>query len=92
MDINPSTVFKKNIEYRVRMFDGVNLLSGDNHYHELNEFGEEIWNLIDGESSVADIVTELTKEFTVEREVMEQDICEFLQELFDLGTILKVNQ
>jgi len=58
----------------------------------LNETGSRIWELIDGERTVGEIVTVMLSVFDVERGDIEKDIVTFLQELHDKGLITLGNQ
>ena len=49
--------------------------------HQLNLLGGMIWNLCDGKHSEAQIVDVLLKEFDVERELLAEDVNEFIQDL-----------
>ena len=49
--------------------------------HQLNLLGGLIWSLCDGTRSEEQVVTELLREFDVEREVLAEDVAEFTQDL-----------
>lgn len=49
--------------------------------HQLNLLGGMIWNLCDGSRSEEQIVDALLEEFDVERELLAEDVTEFIQDL-----------
>ena len=50
----------------------LNLDSG--HYYSLNESGRRIWELLDGENTIPDIISVICKEFDVAQEDAAKDI------------------
>lgn len=54
----------------------------------INEVGGRILELVDGRS-VADIVDQLLREFTIERGMLERDVAEFLGELERKGIVAR---
>jgi len=46
--------------------------------HNFNDVGTRIWELIDGEHTVADIVQVLTAEYEVDKGTAQADVLEFL--------------
>jgi len=53
----------------------------------LNEVGTFIWSLTDGIHSIAEVVSEITKEYQVDREQAQKDAIEFLSDLQSKGII-----
>jgi hypothetical protein len=53
----------------------------------LNETGARIWNLLDGQRSLADIVEILVQEYLVESDTVQADIVEIVDQLRDLGML-----
>lgn len=66
-----------------RVFDGeaVLILADRSEINVLNRVGALIFELADGQHSVADMITVITEQFTVDREEAEQDTIRFLEEL-----------
>jgi hypothetical protein len=50
-------------------------------YFLLNDVGSAVWDLCNGEQSVAEIADELTERFEVDREVALADAIELLEQL-----------
>lgn len=53
--------------------------------HQLNLIGGLIWQLCDGERSLDQVVEALAAEFDVERQELEQDVEEFVEDLVSKG-------
>jgi GeoRSP system PqqD family protein len=54
--------------------------------HRLNAVGTRVWEICD-EQRVSEIVAAIVTEFEVEAEVAERDVCEFLENLRELGAV-----
>jgi hypothetical protein len=52
-----------------------------------NEVGARIWELADGERSIADLVDIICEEYMVAREEAERDTLEFVQRLVDANLL-----
>jgi hypothetical protein len=68
-----------------RVMDGeaVVFMPGKGQVRILNKLGTAVWELVDGERTVSEIVEEICKKYDVEREVAERDALEFLKTLQD---------
>jgi hypothetical protein len=49
--------------------------------YTLNETGAFIWDLIDGEKTVKEIITILTKEYNVNKEAATADVLDFINNM-----------
>ena len=56
----------------------------------LNPVGSRIWELIDGERSVEQIVGVIVKEFDVEPARADEDVRSFVQEVLEKGLVTRV--
>ena len=56
----------------------LNLSSGN--YLKLNNTGRKVWNLLEKELSYSDLLSEVCKDFTVEKHKVDNDLKEFLYE------------
>jgi len=56
----------------------------------LSPVSSYIWELLNGENSVKDIVDKLTQEFEVEYEKAERDVSEFIKELLKIKAIREI--
>ena len=55
--------------------------AGTSELHSLNAVGARIWDLVDGQRSVSDIVTVIRDEYDVGPDAAEEDVLEFLAAL-----------
>jgi hypothetical protein len=53
----------------------------------LNETGARIWNLLDGQRSLADIRGVLVQEYSIDFDTVEADVVEIVEQLRDLGML-----
>jgi transcriptional regulator of acetoin/glycerol metabolism len=53
----------------------------DGNYYSLNEVGSRIWELCDGDHSVAQLVEALKAEYDAPAESLTKDVLELLEEL-----------
>ena len=54
----------------------------------LNETGSGIWQLLDGENTVEDIINTISSEFNVSREEAEKDTLCFIEELIEKDMVV----
>ena len=57
------------------------------NYFSLTDVGARIWELCDGNRTVADIATELAEEYDARPSVIEGDVRELLEELSAEGLL-----
>jgi trimethylamine:corrinoid methyltransferase-like protein len=57
----------------------LNLDSG--HYYSLNESGRRVWELLDGENTIPEIINTICEEFDVEQQEAAKDINTLIDEL-----------
>jgi GeoRSP system PqqD family protein len=62
------------------------VLTDRRQLHRLNAVGTRVWEICD-EQSVSQIVAAIVTEFEVEASVAERDVCEFLENLRELGAV-----
>ena len=87
------TIFKKNEKVPWRVIEGEAILvkvdSGE--VSHLNEVATKIWQAIDGQRKVSDIIRHIHDSFDVKREEAEKDTLGFLKALADKKIIVRVN-
>lgn len=81
--------FKKNIVYRVRTINNQNILFGDNQCFQLNEIANLIWNNLNGENTIDDLVNIIAKEYSADKENISDDVKSFISEMVDCNVILE---
>ena len=62
------------------------VLTERRHLHRLNAVGTRVWEICD-EKRVSEIVDTILAEFEVEGDQAERDVCEFLENLRELGAV-----
>lgn len=66
----------------VQMGDDLAMLNEETgQYVVLNDMGKIIWEMIDGDTSLEDIIEELLKTYDVEVQVCRSEVTEFVDEL-----------
>jgi len=92
MMLSLETIFKKNDKVPWRVIEGEAILvkvdSGE--VSHLNEVATEIWQAIDGQRKVSEIIKHIHDSFEVKREEAEKDTLEFLKALADKKIIIAV--
>ena len=87
--VNLDSVVSKNEEIDDTDLDGekvmMNLDKGQ--YFMMNEVGSRIWELIEGNTSIVNIIETLTNEYEVDEETCENTVMEFLGRLKDAELI-----
>ncbi len=58
-----------------------------NNIFTLNAVANDIWALLDGKRTVADIVEKLEQEYEVDRPTLANDVCRVLDELSSEGLV-----
>jgi len=56
----------------------------------LNPVGSRVWELIDGQRSVEEIITAIVQEFDVSPQAAAEDVKRFVRELLDKGLVTPV--
>ena len=83
------TIATHNPTVTSRIFDGEAVIidTEANVVRMLNEVGSRIWELVDGERSVAEIAEVLVSEYDVSEEEASQSVVQFLSELETKGLL-----
>jgi len=55
--------------------------------YTLNETGREIWERLNGEKTLEDLVTELCREYEADADEIRQDVCGLVSELERLNMV-----
>jgi hypothetical protein len=84
--------YKRNIVYRLRIINNRNILFGDNQCFELNELALIVWNNLNGENTINDLVNIISEQYDAAKEVVKKDVSDFISEMKRNNVILEVNQ
>jgi pyrroloquinoline quinone biosynthesis protein D len=87
MDIDDRPLRDERVVWR-RGDEGVVILNpNDGQYFSLDEVGGRIWELCEGDRSVADIAAAVAAEYDAEADVVAADALELLAELKEAGLV-----
>ena len=85
------TIISKDIEGQcmiVPLISGVGNL--DDEMFQLNATGSAVFEMIDGEKSLADIIAHLSKEYDAAYETLKKDVIYLVETLVEKGFIFKI--
>jgi hypothetical protein len=84
-----STVLTRSPDAAFRIYDGqaTIVLPARAEVNVLNEFGSAVWNSIDGERTLGEILDSLLSEYEIGREQAETDLLEFVAQLRAHGMV-----
>lgn len=85
----PDWVPELPLDVRFRRQRGILLVARQDDSVELDEVSAEIFNRIDGETSVADIAAAISTDFEVDQETALTDVREFLVQLTELNILVR---
>jgi len=85
-----STVLTKNPEAAYRIYDGqaTVVLPGRSEINVLNEIGSLIWDRIDGERTVGQILQAVLDAYEIDSEQARCDMLDFLSSLQEHGMVI----
>lgn len=82
-------VLKKSPDAAFRVYDGhaTIVLSSQAYVHVLNPAGSLLWEELDGQKSLAQLLDRVMEEYDVSRQQAEADMREFIGDLLDNGMV-----
>ena len=93
----PTAIFERSSSLVTRELGGEKIIVpvrgrvGDlNSIYTLNAVANDIWELLDGKRSVADVIRQLGEEFEVDQETLAADVARVLQEMQQEGLVRQV--
>ncbi len=75
------------IKWRELGTDGILLHPGSGDYFEISETGLMIWQHVDGEKTIEEIIKDLSTQFDASYEDLARDSIEFIEELIGKGLV-----
>lgn len=84
-----SNIYRRNIVYRIRKISNRNILFGDNQCFELNEIAVVIWNNLNGENTIDDLVCKISDEYDADKEIIREDAINFINEMVKKNVIIE---
>lgn len=81
--INKDSKINKNSDITaVRMGEEISMLDVESgNYYVLSSMGAVIWEILDGEKHIDEIVSSLIEEYDVDRETCESEVIRYLNDL-----------
>lgn len=64
----------------------------DEDVYSLNETGKDVWDLMDGKTSLRAIIHELSRKYQTNPEAIKTDVIELCSDLLDKGLILEIKK
>jgi len=64
--------------------------NADDELYTLNETGKAIWQKLDGQRTIAEVITALEDEFNTTDEQLESDVVGFVREMVSWGILSMV--
>lgn len=86
-----SETFLRNENYIWRIIDGETIIMspyGDKLY-ALNDVGTFIWELLDGSKTIDDIVSNILKDYDIEKNIVYNDVIRFIEKLLENNILVK---
>ena len=92
--VSPISVLARasDVRYRIVAGEAVVVRQSAAKVLGLNEVGSRLFDLLDGRTSIAELVDRMVEEYEVERELLEADALRFLAELVDAGLVELVKE
>ncbi len=81
------SIKKNNIAYRIINGEVVIVNLKKSTFHTLNPVATFIWEQLDGQATLSDIVERLSQEFEIDRETSENDCVDFINDLLNKDMI-----
>ncbi|MCP4895658.1 MAG: PqqD family protein [bacterium] len=78
------------LRYRQVLGEGLAVRQSTAEVVGFNEVASRVVELIDGQTSINDLVKQLLKEYEVEPSQLESDVLSFLAHLLDLGVVNRI--
>jgi len=76
-----------NIAWRVIEGEALVVDPKDSMIYPLNPVGARIWQLLDGEKNISDIISVINEEFEADKLIIQADTLDFLKDLLDKGMV-----
>jgi len=84
-------IYKKNFEVEyVKLDDDEIIIMLGTYCFALNELSNNIFELLDGVNSLADIVNHLYRKYDVEKDILSKDVLECCNQLLEYGFVQEV--
>ena len=88
--IEKNNILNRNADILVNEVDGETVMMSieNGSYYGMNPTGNYIWNLLEQEKSIADLLENIAKTFTLSQEQCENEVLPFIQKMIDEKILL----
>ena len=88
--LEKNNILNRNADILVNEVDGETVMMSieNGSYYGMNPTGNYIWNLLEQEKSIADLLENIAKTFTLSKEQCENEVLPFIQKMIDEKILL----
>lgn len=88
--LEKNNILNRNADILVNEVDGETVMMSieNGSYYGMNPTGNYIWNLLEQEKSIADLIESIAKTFTLSQEQCENEVLPFIQKMIDEKILL----
>lgn len=87
MDKIMSSIPRQSIFVQCRVINNVKYIAINREVFELDEVGELVWESINGEKSINDIIDKVSRAYDVDKSDIRQDIEDFINDLIQKNLV-----
>lgn len=92
ISVNDKVIRNPKVAFRVIDGEAILLTPHNSMIHTFNSMGTAIWNLLDKENTISELVSAIRDEYEVNLKEVEQDILEFIEQLYQRKMVLINNK
>ena len=88
--LEKNNILNRNADILVNEVDGETVMMSieNGSYYGMNPTGNYIWNLLEQEKSIADLLENIAKTFTLSKEQCENEVLPFIQKMINEKILL----
>ena len=88
--LEKTNVLYRNADILVNDVDGETVMMSieNGSYYGMNPTGNYIWNLLETEKTIVDLLNSIAKTFSLSQEQSEKEVLPFIQKMFDEKILL----
>ncbi len=88
--LEKTNVLYRNADILVNEVDGETVMMSieNGSYYGMNPTGNYIWNLLETEKTIVDLLNSIAKTFSLSQEQSEKEVLPFIQKMFDEKILL----
>lgn len=82
--------YRRCIKFRNRKIANRNILMGMRETFEINELGNFIWQQLDSNTTLGEIIASISEEYDSDKEIIEKDVLKYIKFLYENEIIEEV--